>query len=136
MSQIVTEVYDAFRAANIGEDLARAAAGAIAGREDSVTGLDVERAIGALRIQVGGVEADLKAEIGRVKADLKAEIGRVKADLKAEIGRVEADLKAEIGRVETALKNAIGRLEADMKLLKFGYGPAILGLLIKLVFFP
>ena len=114
MSQIVTEVYDAFRAANIGEDLARAAAGAIAGREGTVTALDVERASGALRTQ----------------------IGRIEADLKAEIGRVEADLKAQIGRVETDLKTAIGRLEADMKLLKFGYGPAILGLLIKLVFFP
>ena len=30
MSQIVTEVYDAFRAANVQEDLAKAAAGAIA----------------------------------------------------------------------------------------------------------
>ena len=107
MSQSVTEVYDAFRAANVGENLARAAAGAIAGREDLVTKLDLERAI------------------GRVEADLKAEIGRVEADLKAEIGRVEADLKAEIADVKS-----------DLKLLKFAYGPVVLGLLVKLVFFP
>ena len=96
MSQSVTEVYDAFRAANVGENLARAAAGAIAGREDLVTKLDLERAI-----------------------------GRVEADLKAEIGRVEADLKAEIADVKS-----------DLKLLKFAYGPVVLGLLVKLVFFP
>ena len=27
-------------------------------------------------------------------------------------------------------------LKSDMKLLKFGYGPVVLGLLVKLVFFP
>ena len=92
MSQIVTEVYDAFRAANVREDLAKAAAGAIAGREDLVTKLDLERDVNRMH---------------------------------TEIGRVDNDIKA-----------AIGDLKADMKLLKFGYGPAILGLLIKLVFFP
>ena len=107
MSQIVTEVYDAFRAANVDENLARAAAGAIADREELVTKLDLERAV-----------------------------GQVKADLTAEIGRVETGLNDRIGRVETGLNDRIGRVEADLKLLKIGYGPAILGLLIKLVFFP
>ena len=92
MSQIVTEVYDAFRAANVQENLAKAAAGAIAGREDLVTKLDLERDVNRMQ-----------TEIGRVGNDLKA---------------------------------AIADLKADMKLLKFVYGPAILGLLIKLVFFP
>ena len=92
MSQIVTEVYDAFRAANVQEDLAKAAAGAIAGREDLVTKFDLER------------------DVNR--------------------------MQTEIGRVDNDLKAAIADLKADMKLLKFGYGPAILGLLIKLVFFP
>ena len=92
MSQIVTEVYDAFRAANVQDDLAKAAAGVIAGREDLVTKLDLER------------------DVNR--------------------------MQTEIGRVDNDLKAAIGDLKADMKLLKFGYGPAILGLLIKLVFFP
>lgn len=94
MSQIVTEVYDAFRAANVSENLARAEA--IAGREDLVTRLDLERA-------TGRVEADLKAGIGQVRSELKAEIADVKSDL---------------------------------KLLKFAYGPVVLGLLVKLVFFP
>ena len=85
MSQIVTEIYDAFRAANVDDALAKAAAGAIAGREDLVTKLDLERAITTLRIEV--------------KADLS-------------------------------------RIEADLKLLKFAYGPLIVGLLIKIAFFP
>ena len=74
MSRIVTEVYDAFRAANVDENLARAAAGAIADREELVTKLDLERAVGGLK--------------------------------------------------------------SDLNLVKFGYGPTIIGLLVKLVFFP
>ena len=74
MSQIVTEIYDAFRAAGVDDATATAAPGAIAGRDDLVTKLDLER--------------------------------------------------------------AVSRLEGDLKLLKFGYGPLIPGLLIKLAFFP
>ena len=81
MSQIVTEIYEAFRAANVGDDLAKAAAGAIVGCEDLVTKLDLERAM------------------SRVQSEI-------------------ADLKA------------------DLKLLKFAYGPLIIGLLVKIAFFP
>ena len=41
----------------------------------------------------------------------------------------QAELRAEMSRIEADLKS-------DMKLLKFGYGPVVLGLLVKLVFFP
>ena len=74
MSRIVTEICEAFRAAGVDDTTAKAAAGAISGREDLVTKLDLER--------------------------------------------------------------AVSRIEGDLKLLKFGYGPLILGLLIKLAFFP
>lgn len=55
-----------------------------------------------------------------------------KLDLERDVNRMQT----EIGRIGNDLKAAIADLKADMKLLKFGYGPAILGLLIKLVFFP
>ena len=55
-----------------------------------------------------------------------------KLDLERDVNRMQS----EIGRVDNDLKAAIADLKADMNLLKFGYGPAILGLLIKLVFFP
>ena len=74
MSQIVTEICDAFRAAGVDDATAKAAAGAPAGRDDLVTRLDLERAV-------------------------------------------------------------VSRLEGDLKLLKFGYGALILGL-IELAFFP
>jgi len=38
--------------------------------------------------------------------------------------------------VRTEVANISADLKSDMKLLKFGYGPVVLGLLVKLVFFP
>ena len=64
MSQIVTEIYDAFRAANVDDALAKVAAGAITDREDLVTKRDLERAITTLRTEV-------KADLSRIEADLK-----------------------------------------------------------------
>ena len=81
MSQIVTAIYDAFRAAGVDDAMAKAAAGALAGREDLAS-----------------------------KADLSA--------------------------VESAIRSELADLKADLKLLKFAYGPVILALLIKLAFFP
>ena len=55
-----------------------------------------------------------------------------KAAAGALAGREELASKADIA----AVKTEIADLKADLKLLKFAYGPAILGLLIKLTFFP
>ena len=74
MSQIVAEVYDAFRAAGVDEAQARAAAAALPVSQDLAT-----------------------------KADL-----------------------ARLG----------GELKADLKVLKLVYGPIVIALLLKLVFFP
>ena len=74
MSQIVAEVYDAFRAAGVDEAQARAAAAALPVSQDLAT-------------------------------------------------------KADLARLE-------GELKGDLKVLKFVYGPIVIALLLKLVFFP
>ncbi len=81
MSHIVAEVHDAFRAAGVDDERARAAAAAIPFGGDLVT----------------------KRDLAEVKAELKAGIAEVKADI---------------------------------KVLKFVYGPIVMALLLKLVFFP
>ena len=43
---------------------------------------------------------------------------------------------ADVNRIKAELVRVEADLKADLKVLKFGYGPAILGLLIKLAFFP
>ena len=58
----------------------------------------------------------------------------------AEVRAGIAEVRTEIANLDTRLSTQISRIEAelksDMKLLKFGYGPVVLGLLVKLVFFP
>ena len=59
------------------------------------------------------------------QAEVRAEI----AEVRTEIAHLDTRLSTQMSRIEAELKS-------DMKLLKFGYGPVILGLLVKLVFFP
>lgn len=113
MSIMVTEVYEALVSAGADEAKAKAAASAIPVGERIATKQDI---------------GDVKQEIADVKAGLKQEIADVKAELKQEI----ADLKAE-------LKQDIAAIKQDIAVLKFAvftFGPVIIGLLIKLVFFP
>ena len=77
-------------------------------------------------------QAEVRAEIAEVRteiANLDTRLSTQIAEVRAEIANLDTRLSAQISRIETDLKS-------DMKLLKFGYGPVVLGLLIKLVFFP
>ena len=59
------------------------------------------------------------------QAEVRAEI----AEVRTEIANLDTRLSTQMSRIESELKS-------DMKLLKFWYAPVILGLLVKLVFFP
>ena len=87
-------------------------------------GADEDKAKAAASAIPVGEKIATKQDIG----DVKQEIADVKAELKQEI----ADLKAE-------LKQDIAAIKQDIAVLKFAvftFGPVIIGLLIKLVFFP
>ena len=70
------------------------------------------------------------------QAELRAEI----ANLDTRLSKQIAEVRTEVANLDTRLSKQMSRIEADlksdMKLLKFGYGPVVLGLLVKLVFFP
>ena len=44
--------------------------------------------------------------------------------------------KADLAEVAAAVKAEIAEVKADIKVLKFVYGPIVMALLLKLVFFP
>jgi len=66
------------------------------------------------------------------QAELRAEI----AEVRTEIANLDTRLSTQVAKVRTEVANIAADLKSDMKLVKFGYGPVVLGLLIKLVFFP
>ena len=67
----------------------------------------------------------MKAEISELDKRLSTQI----SDVRTEVANLDKRLSTQISRIDAGLK-------FDMKLLKVGYGPVVLGLLIKLVFFP
>ena len=62
----------------------------------------------------------------------KQDLADVKSELKQDIADVKSELKQDIADIKSELKQDI----AVLKFAVFSFGPVIVGLLIKLVFFP
>ena len=81
-------------------------------------------------------QAEVRAEIANLDTRLSTQI----AEVRTEVANLDTRLSNQIANLDTRLSTQMSRIEADlksdMKLLKFGYGPVVLGLLVKLVFFP
>ena len=106
MGLIVSEVYDALVDAGASPEKAKAAAGAIPSADNMTT----------------------KEDIARIEANMatKGELAKVEARL----ARVEANM---------ATKEDLARLDKQVAVLRlavFGFGSTIVGLLVKLAFFP
>ena len=121
MSIMIAEVYKALVEAGASEDSARAAAGAIPIAKDLATKEDL---------------ADMRAALTHDIADLRAEVTHDIADLRAEVKQDIADLRAEVKQDIAGVKQETADLKSDLKIMKFVYGPAVLLMLAKLVFFP
>ena len=84
-------------------------------------------------IEAGTSEQKAKAAAGAIP--VTGELA-TKEDLSERIEKLKHELSERIDQVERGLGERIGRLERGMAVLKFGYGPAILALLVKIAFFP
>ena len=102
MGHIVTEVYEAFRAAGVDETTARAVAGAIPPAHDMATRTDIER----LREEMGEFKAATRTDIERVRG----EMGEFKAATRTDIERV----RGEIGEFKAATRTDIERVRGEM----------------------
>ena len=109
MSLIVAEVYDALIEAGTSEEKAKAAAGAIPLAERLAT----------------------KEDIDELKAATKEDIDELKAATKEDSDA----LKARFNELEARFNERFAKIERDLALLKFGYGPVVLALLVKIAFF-
>ena len=72
--------------------------------------------------------------------DALIEAGTSEQKAKAAAGAIpvagEIATKEDLRELRDELGERIGRLERDLAVLKFGYGPVILALLVKIAFFP
>ncbi|MCY4488688.1 MAG: hypothetical protein OXF11_16465 [Deltaproteobacteria bacterium] len=133
MGLIVSELYDALVDAGASPDRAKAAAGAVPSTDNVSTKEDIAR----IEARFDRVEANMatKEEL----AKLEARLDRVEANMvtKEELAKLEARLD----RVEANMvtKEDFARLDKQVAVLRlavFGFGSTIVGLLVKLAFFP
>lgn len=110
MSIMIAEVYKALVEAGATEDSARAAASSIPVAKDLAGKQDI---------------AEVKQDIAALRAETQQEIAQVRQ----EIAALRAEMQQEIAALRAEVKS-------DLKLIKFVYGPAVLLMLAKLVFFP
>lgn len=75
-------------------------------------------------IEAGTSEEKAKAAAGAIPL---AERLATKEDLD--------ELKANFNELKASFNERLAKIERDLALLKFGYGPAILALLVKIAFF-
>lgn len=74
MSTMISEIYEAFKAANVPDDKSRAAAEAVAKIDQRyiIGDTKIEREIAALRGEVKETRTELKSEIAEVRGELKS----------------------------------------------------------------
>ena len=117
MSIMIAEVYKALVEAGAPEDSARAAASSIPIAKDLAGKQDI---------------AEVRQEI----AEVRQEIAALRAEMQQEIAALRAEMQQEIAEVRQEIAALRAELKSDLKIIKFVYGPAVLLMLAKLVFFP
>ena len=117
MSIMIAEVYKALVEAGAPEDSARAAASSIPVAKDLAGKQDI---------------AEVRQEIAALRTEVKQEI----AEVRQEIAALRTEMQQEIAEVRQEIAALRTEVKSDLKIIKFVYGPAVLLMLAKLVFFP
>ena len=128
MSLIVSEIYDALIEAGTSEDKAKAAAAAVPSVERLATKEDIAR-----------LERVTKEDIARLERVTKEDIAKLERVTKEDIAKLERTTRTDIAKLERTTREDIAKLDkrvAVLNLAVFSLQPAILALLVKLVFFP
>ena len=124
MSIMIAEVYKALVEAGAPEDSARAAASSIPIAKDLASKQDIAE----VRQEI----AEVRQEIAALRGEMQQEI----AEVRQEIAALRGEMQQEIAEVRQEIAALRAELKSDLKIIKFVYGPAVLLMLAKLVFFP
>ncbi|MCY4489280.1 MAG: hypothetical protein OXF11_19480 [Deltaproteobacteria bacterium] len=146
MTVIVLEVYEALIEAGASKEKAKAAAAAIPHAErlatkEDISGLEqsVARLEHGAKSDIANLELSTKEEFARQESSTKEEFAKQELSTKEEFARLELSTKKEFARLEKTTREDIARLDKNVAVLKlavFTFEPAIIALLVKLLFFP
>ena len=128
MSLIVSEIYDALIEAGTSKDKAKAAAAAVPSVERLATKEDITRLEGATREDIVKLEGATRGDIAKLERATRGDIAKLERSTKEDIAKLERSTKEDIAKLDKRV--------AVLSLAVFSLQPAILALLVKLVFFP
>ena len=128
MSLIVSEIYDALIEAGTSKDKAKAAAAAVPSVERLATKEDIARLEGATREDIVKLEGATRGDIAKLERATRGDIAKLERSTKEDIAKLERSTKEDIAKLDKRV--------AVLSLAVFSLQPAILALLVKLVFFP
>ena len=103
-------MYNALKELGASEESARAAVVDLPIPQHLATKEDLLKAIGEVKVEIASLRGEVKVEIASLRGEVKAEIASLRGDVMRELGII--------------------------KWAYVAYGPIIIGLLVKLVFFP
>lgn len=86
-------------------------------------------------IEAGASEEKAKAAAGAIPLAERLATKEDLDELKAATKEDSDALKARFNELEARFNERFARIERDLALLKFGYGPVVLALLVKIAFF-
>lgn len=135
MTVIVLEVYEALVEAGASKEKAKAAAAAIPHGDGLATKEDISR----LEQDVAKLEHVLRSDMSDLENATKANIARLELSTKEAMARLELSTKETMARLEKSMREDIAKLDKSVAVLKlavFTFQPAIVALLVKLIFFP
>ena len=124
MTVIVLEVYEALIEAGASKEKAKAAAAAIPHADRLATKEDISR---------------LEQDVAKLEHVLRSDMADLENSTKANIARLELSTKEDMARLEKSMREDIAKLDKSVAVLKlavFTFQPAIVALLVKLIFFP
>ena len=128
MSLIVSEIYDALIEAGTSKDKAKAAAAAVPSVERLATKEDIARLEGATKEDIARLEGATRGDIAKLEGATRGDIAKLERATREDIAKLERSTKEDIAKLDKRV--------AVLSLAVFSLQPAILALLVKLVFFP
>ena len=143
MSLIVTEVYQALLLAGVPDDKAKAAAGAIPAARDIAGKDDIAELQAATQEKIAKLHVATQQEIAASRASTQQDIAELRAATQEKIANLQAPTQKKIAESLELTRQDIAKMQRDIAelrssimFMKFVYGPTVIVLLLKLVFFP
>ena len=129
MSEIIKEVYDAFKSAGVSDEQSTAAAQAIPSNGELAKKGDIKAVHSELKSDITALRTEVKNDITALRVELKNDISTLRVELKNDIGTLRTEVKSDIKALRAETRGDMKDLELRMTIKFFAaVGLAVAGI--------